>query len=64
MLRRFRGSGYEKTQSGLRFLRFFPPHFFCASKKCSAFFLIGRKKTSVTAGTLGDIDDKNEKIIC
>jgi len=30
-------------------------HIFLRPKKCSAFSLIGRKKTSVTAGTLGEI---------
>jgi hypothetical protein len=30
-------------------------HIFLRPKKCFAFFLIGRKKTSVTAGTLGAI---------
>jgi len=29
-------------------------HIFLRPKKCFAFFLIGRKKTSVTAGTLGE----------
>ena len=29
-------------------------HIFLRPKKCFAFFLIGRKKTSVTAGTLSD----------
>jgi hypothetical protein len=40
------GSGYAKRQSGLR-----PFVWFCSA----AFFLIGRKKMSYTAGTLGDI---------
>jgi hypothetical protein len=52
VLRRFRGSGYEKTQSGLRSLCVFsPPHFLCAG--IASQFLYRAQKTSHTAGTLG-----------
>ena len=47
----FGGSGYEKTQSGLRPLSVFsPPHFLCAG--IASQFLYRAKKTSHTAGTL------------
>jgi len=50
-LRRFRGSGYEKTQSGLRPLCVFsPPHFLCAG--IASQFLYRAQKTSHTAKTL------------
>jgi len=50
-LRRFRGSGYEKTQSGLRPLCVFStPHFLCAG--ITSQFLYRAQKTSHTAGTL------------
>jgi hypothetical protein len=38
------GSGYAKHQSGLRPLWVFLRHIFLRPSKCSAFFLIGRKK--------------------
>jgi hypothetical protein len=46
------GLAYEKSQSALRaFVRFFSGTFFCALKPLRG-FLIGRKKTSHTTGTL------------
>jgi hypothetical protein len=51
--------GLRKTAVGLApFMRFFSATFFCARKKCFAFFLIGRKKTSHTAGTLCEMGAK------
>jgi hypothetical protein len=53
-LRRFRGSGYEKTQSGLRPLcAFSSPHFLCAG--IASQFLYRAQKTSHTAGALSAI---------
>ena len=50
----FGGSGYKKTQSGLRPLCVFsPPHFLCAG--IAPQFLYRAQKTSHTAGTLCEI---------
>jgi hypothetical protein len=44
----FGGSGYEKTQSGLRpFVSFFSATFFCARKNASHFSLSGAKKRHI-----------------
>jgi hypothetical protein len=54
-VRRLTAARLRKTPVGAcaPLWRFAPPHFFAPDKeKRCAFFLIGRKKTSLTAGTL------------
>jgi hypothetical protein len=52
----FRRLGSEKTQSAQAPLWvFLSATFFCALETASRFLLIGHKKTSYTAGTLGEI---------